>query len=65
MTPELAAVGGGARDEGQGKVGCQCAAQDSGEEVGLWWGEGEVKKRGWAKFERVLAGRKAVERKKK
>lgn len=29
----------------------------------MWWGEGEVKKRGWAKFERFLAGRKAVEKK--
>ena len=44
-------------------MGCQWASSDSGEEVALRWGEGEVKKRGWAKLERFSAGRKAVEKK--
>lgn len=59
MTPGLAAVGGG----GQGEMGCQWAGQDSGEEVGLWWAEGGVRKRGWAELERFITGRKAVEKK--
>lgn len=45
-------------------MGCQWASSDSGEEVALRWGEGGVKKRGWAKLERFSAGRKAVEKKK-
>ena len=48
----------------RGEMGCQWASSDSGEEVALRWGEGGVKKRGWAKLERFSAGRKAVEKKK-
>lgn len=61
MTPELAAVGGGAK--GAEEKGVLVGGPGRREEVGLWWGEGGVRKRGRAELERFLAGRKAVEKK--
>ena len=47
----------------QRRNGVSVERQDSGEEVALPWGEGGVKKRGWAELERFSTGRKAVEKK--